>query len=181
MWCEPRSSSSAARGDIELAPSCDAGGFVDHVGRLEYRGLDGVERSTRLYRALIDDLAFTVLDQIAEGDRVETRFALTGSSRGRRLRLEAITLSRLRDGRTMEGLIRVRRARAAPPARLLAHAAGRPATAPGGSRGAGQRRFVALIVAPIAPNVAALRRVSSNVDRCPRTSIGRRCRSARLA
>jgi pimeloyl-ACP methyl ester carboxylesterase len=41
---------------------------------------------------------------------------------------------------------------------LMPHAA-RP------SRPAGQRRFVALIVEPIAPNLAALRRVSSNAER----------------
>ena len=31
-----------------------------------------------------------------------TRFAVTGSNRGRRVRLEGITLSRLRDGRIVE-------------------------------------------------------------------------------
>jgi predicted ester cyclase len=91
-----------ARGDMQLAPSCYAEDFVDHVGRFEYRGLAGVVRSTRLYRALIDGLAFTVLDQFGEDDRVATRFVLTGSNRGRRLRLEGITLSRLRDGRIVE-------------------------------------------------------------------------------
>jgi predicted ester cyclase len=91
-----------ARGDMLLAPSCYAEDFVDHVGRLEYRGLDGVEPSTALYRMLIDDLAFEVLDQVAEGDRVASRFIVTGSNRGRRLRLEGITLSRLRDGRIVE-------------------------------------------------------------------------------
>ncbi len=91
-----------ARGDMRLAPSCYAEEFVDHVGRLEFRGLGGVKRSTSLYRALVDDLAFEVLDQVAEGDRVATRFALTGANRGRRLRLEGITLSRLDDGRIVE-------------------------------------------------------------------------------
>jgi predicted ester cyclase len=87
---------------MRLAPSCYAEDFVDRVGRLEYRGLDGVERSTALYRALIDDLAFEVLDQVAEGDRVASRFVVTGSNRGRRLRLEGITLSRLREGRIVQ-------------------------------------------------------------------------------
>jgi predicted ester cyclase len=87
---------------MQLAPSCYAEEFVDHIGRLEYRGLDGVERSTSSYRALINDLAFEVLDQVAEGDRVATRFAVTGANRGRRLRLEGITLSHLRDGRIVE-------------------------------------------------------------------------------
>jgi predicted ester cyclase len=91
-----------ARGDMALAPSCYAEDIVDHVGRLEYRGLEGVRRSTALYRALLDDLAFDVVDQVAEGDRVATRFLVTGSSRGRRVRLEGITLSRLHDGRIVE-------------------------------------------------------------------------------
>ena len=91
-----------ARGDLALAPSCYAEDFVDHVGRLEYRGLEGVRRSTALYRSLLDDLAFDVLDQVAEGDRVATRFVVAGSNRGRRVRVEGITLSRLRDGRIVE-------------------------------------------------------------------------------
>jgi ketosteroid isomerase-like protein len=67
-----------ARGDMALAPSCYAEDFVDHVGRLEYRGLEGVRRSTAFYRALLDGLAFEVVDQFAEGDRVATRFCAPG-------------------------------------------------------------------------------------------------------
>ena len=44
-----------ARGNMALAPQCYAEDFVDHVGRLEYRGLDGVRRSTELYRRLSTD------------------------------------------------------------------------------------------------------------------------------
>ena len=91
-----------ARGDMTLARRCYAEDFTDHVGRLEYRGLEGVRRSTGLYRALFDDLAFEVVDQVAEGDRVASRFVLTGSNRGREVRLWGITISRLRDGRIVE-------------------------------------------------------------------------------
>jgi predicted ester cyclase len=91
-----------ARGDMALAPECYADDFVDHVGRLEYRGLDGVRRSTELYRRLFDDLAFDVVDQVAEGDRVASRWVLTGSNRGRPIRLWGITISRLRDRRIVE-------------------------------------------------------------------------------
>jgi predicted ester cyclase len=87
---------------MRLAPQCYAEDFVDHVGTLEYRGLDGVRRSTALYRELFDDLAFEVVDQVAEGDRVASRFVLSGSNRGRRVRLWGITISRLRDGRIVE-------------------------------------------------------------------------------
>jgi len=91
-----------ARADMALAPQCYAEDFVDHVGRVEYRGLEGVRRSTELYRRLFDDLAFDVVDQVAEGDRVASRWVLTGSNRGRPVRLWGITISRLRDGRIVE-------------------------------------------------------------------------------
>ena len=91
-----------ARGDMTLAPRCYAEDFIDHVGRVRYRGLDGVRRSTALYRTVFDDLAFEVVDQVAEGDQVASRFVLTGSHRGRQVQLWGITLSRLRDGRIVE-------------------------------------------------------------------------------
>jgi ketosteroid isomerase-like protein len=72
-----------ARGDMTLAPQCYAHDFVDHVGRISFRGLEGVQRSTALYRSRFDDLAFDVVDQVAEGDRVASRWVLTGSYRGR--------------------------------------------------------------------------------------------------
>jgi predicted ester cyclase len=91
-----------SRGDMTLAPKCYAEDFADHVGTLEYHGLGGVEQSTAVYRALFDDLAFNVVDQVAEGDRVASRFLVTGSNRGRTLKLWGITISRLRDGRIVE-------------------------------------------------------------------------------
>jgi predicted ester cyclase len=91
-----------ARGDMALARDCYAEDFVDHVGRLEYRGLEGVRRSTASYRALLDDLAIQVVDQVAEADRVASRWVLTGSNRGRAVRLTGITISRLSDGRIVE-------------------------------------------------------------------------------
>src|SRR3954447_7127445 len=91
-----------AHADMELAPTCYAEDFADHVNGLDYEGLEGVQRSTALYRALFDDLAFEVLDQVAEGDRVASRFVLSGSNRGRRVRMWGIVISRLRDGRIVE-------------------------------------------------------------------------------
>jgi predicted ester cyclase len=91
-----------SRGDMALAPECYSTEFVDHVGRLEYRGLDGVRRSTALYRELFEGLAFEVVDQVTEGDRVASRWVMTGANRGRRVRLTGITISRLRDGLIVE-------------------------------------------------------------------------------
>jgi ketosteroid isomerase-like protein len=91
-----------SRGDMSLAPRCYAEDFADHVGRLEYRGLEGVEHSTAFYRGLLDDLVFDVVDQVAEGDRVASRFVLSGTNRGRRVSLWGITISRLENGRIAE-------------------------------------------------------------------------------
>jgi predicted ester cyclase len=91
-----------ARGDMALAADCYSDSFADHVGSLEYHGLDGVRSSTSFYRMLFEDLAFEVVDQVAEGDRVASRWVLSGSNRGRRVRVGGITISRLSDGLIVE-------------------------------------------------------------------------------
>jgi predicted ester cyclase len=91
-----------SRADFGLAPECYAEDFVDHVNRLEFRGLEGVRRSTALYQALFDDLRIEVVDQVAEGDRVASRWVMRGSNRGREVELTGITISRLRDGLIVE-------------------------------------------------------------------------------
>ena len=91
-----------ARGDMDLAPSCYAEDFADYFASSEYHGLEGVRKSTELYRQLFDDLRFEVVDQVAEDNRVANRWVLTGSNRGRRVKLWGITLSELRDGRIVE-------------------------------------------------------------------------------
>jgi hypothetical protein len=40
-----------ARGDMDLAPSCYAEDFADYFASSEYHGLEGVRKSTELYRA----------------------------------------------------------------------------------------------------------------------------------
>ncbi|MFL5840733.1 MAG: ester cyclase [Thermoleophilaceae bacterium] len=91
-----------AKGDMALAPTCYAEDFADYFASSEYHGLDGVRESTELYRTLFQDLRFEVVEQVAEDDRVASRWVLTGSNRGRQVRLWGITLSRLRDGRIVE-------------------------------------------------------------------------------
>jgi predicted ester cyclase len=91
-----------ARGDMALAPSCYAEDFADHVGGVTYHGLEGVRRSTAVYRALFDDLNIDVVEQITEGDAVASRWTLIGRNRGRPVELWGITISRLRDERIVE-------------------------------------------------------------------------------
>jgi predicted ester cyclase len=76
--------------------------FVDHVNASVYHGRDGARRSVALYRALFPDLRFSVDEQVAEGDRVASRWTLTGTHRGRPVRLWGIVISRVQDDRIVE-------------------------------------------------------------------------------
>ncbi|MHA6632052.1 ester cyclase [Pseudonocardia sichuanensis] len=77
-------------------------GFVDHVNKVTYPGHDGARRSISGYKALFTDLAFRVDDQITEGDKVASRWTLTGTNRGRPVELHGIVLSRVCDGQIIE-------------------------------------------------------------------------------
>lgn len=91
-----------ARGDLELAQECYAADFVDHVNALELHGHEGIRRSTGLYCVLFEDLRIRVVDQITEGDRVVSRWVMTGSNRGRPAEMSGITISRMEAGRIVE-------------------------------------------------------------------------------
>jgi predicted ester cyclase len=91
-----------ARGDLDLAQVCYAANFVDHVNALDLYGHEGIRRSTDLYRTLFDDLQIRVVDQITEGDRVVSRWVMTGSNRGRPAKMSGITISRMEAGRIVE-------------------------------------------------------------------------------
>jgi predicted ester cyclase len=91
-----------ARGDLDLARECYAPDFVDHVNAMDLHGHEGIRKSTDLYRALFDGLQIRVVDQVSEGDRVVSRWVMTGSNRGRPAELSGITISRMQDGHIVE-------------------------------------------------------------------------------
>ena len=76
--------------------------FRDHVNDMEFRGLEGAERSIALYRAVLSDIAITVEEQLVAGDRVTSRFLVTGTGWGRRLCFNGITISRFENGLIVE-------------------------------------------------------------------------------
>ena len=88
--------------DLEGIPRDYHPEFVDHVNRLTYHGHQGARRSVALYLALFPDLTFEVNDQVAEGDKVATRWTLRGTHRGRKVELRGIVISRFEDGRIIE-------------------------------------------------------------------------------
>jgi len=76
--------------------------FVDHVNDLEFHGLAGAEQSVQLYRKLLSDISIHVEEQVATGDRVASRFVVSGTSHGRRVRFNGITVSRFENGLIVE-------------------------------------------------------------------------------
>jgi len=76
--------------------------FVDHVNGLKFRGLDGVRQSVALYTKVLADLNLVVEDQVTEGDRVTSRFVVSGTILGKRVRFNGITISRFKDGAIVE-------------------------------------------------------------------------------
>jgi ketosteroid isomerase-like protein len=78
--------------------------FLDHVNARDYRGHEGIRESLALYQLLFrdGDLRIRVEDQVAEGDRVVSRWVADGHNRGRPLRLWGITISHIADGEIVE-------------------------------------------------------------------------------
>ncbi|MGH2989245.1 MAG: ester cyclase [Microbacterium sp.] len=90
-------------GEPDDASRCYREDFVDHVNGLEFSGLEGVEESVSLYRQMFPRLEIAVEDQIAEGDRVATRWTMRGATaEGHEVELPGITISRFEDGRIEE-------------------------------------------------------------------------------
>jgi predicted ester cyclase len=65
-------------------------------------GLDGMKRTIAANRERFADLSLTVEDQIAEGDRVATRWTCTMSHQGGRASVAGITIDRFEGGRIVE-------------------------------------------------------------------------------
>lgn len=76
--------------------------FVDHVNNLKFLGLEGVRQSVELYGKVLSDLDMEVQEQLTHGDRVTSRFVVSGISFGKRVRFNGITISRFKDGLIVE-------------------------------------------------------------------------------
>ncbi len=89
--------------DLDSAAECYREDFVDHVNAIEFRGLDGVRQSVALYRETFPALEIAIDDQVAEADRVATRWIMKGvTAEGREVEISGMTISRFVDGRIAE-------------------------------------------------------------------------------
>jgi len=79
----------------------------------EHRGRDATRDFIAVYRRAFPDLRFTIEEQIAEGDRVATRWTARGTHQGELMGIpptmksatvSGITLDRIADGRIAESI-----------------------------------------------------------------------------
>jgi predicted ester cyclase len=78
--------------------------FRDHVNGRNYEGHDGIRDSLALYQLVFrdGDLQIRVEDQVAEGDKVASRWVATGHNRGRPITTWGVVISTIEDGEIIE-------------------------------------------------------------------------------
>jgi steroid delta-isomerase-like uncharacterized protein len=71
-------------GDLDELADVVAADAVDHDPYNPYaeEGLEGLKKMIGMYRQAFPDLSLTIQDQIAEGDKVVTRWTATGTHQG---------------------------------------------------------------------------------------------------
>jgi steroid delta-isomerase-like uncharacterized protein len=99
------------RGDLGLVDELAASDLVIHASSQEIHGREGAKQYVAALRAGFPDLHFTVQDQIAEGDKVVTRWTARGTHRGefqnvpatgREIRLVGADIDRVIGGKVVE-------------------------------------------------------------------------------
>ena len=100
-------------GNLDLVDEIDVPDYVLHDPSVpeEVRGVEGIKRFASIYLRAFPDLHFTVEDQIAEGDKVVTRWTSSATHlgefmgippTGNRTGVSGITISRITEGKLVE-------------------------------------------------------------------------------
>ncbi|MDJ0855373.1 MAG: ester cyclase [Desulfobacterales bacterium] len=90
--------------DLALIEEIYAEDFVANIANApeSIRGLEAFSQFVALFQAMYPDFLFTVEDQIAEGDKVATRWSARTSYQGSETSLTGISIHRLVDGKVVE-------------------------------------------------------------------------------
>lgn len=102
-----------SKGNLDAADEVYAPAYVGHdpTEPEEIRGLEGARQYAAVFRSAFPDLHATVDDQVAEGDRVATRFTARGTHQGElegiaptgdRVEVPGIVISRIEGGKIVE-------------------------------------------------------------------------------
>jgi hypothetical protein len=77
--------------------------FVDRINDMTFHGYDGGRESVAFYMTIFKHLQMSADEQITEGNRVASRWVLSGTYHGRPVTLRGITISHFAaDGRILE-------------------------------------------------------------------------------
>jgi steroid delta-isomerase-like uncharacterized protein len=103
-----------SEGKLELADELFASDYIGHPSDVEetVRGPEAVKQYVRALLESFSDLRMTIEDQVAEGDKVVTRWTARGTHDGNLMGTEptgrtgtvtGITIQRIRDDKVVEG------------------------------------------------------------------------------
>lgn len=101
------------RGDFDVLKEVVADDFVIHAStpEAEIHGVDGARQFIKMLHSTFPDIHFTIVDQVAEGDRVVTRWEAQGTHKGelmgipptgKRVTLTATDIDRVVNGKVVE-------------------------------------------------------------------------------
>jgi steroid delta-isomerase-like uncharacterized protein len=101
-------------GNLAVLDELVAANCVFHDSSTTFRGPEGIKQFVMMYRMAFPDVHFTIDDLIAEGERVVTRWTVTGTHKGelqgiaptgKDVRVTGIVISRLAKGKVEEDWI----------------------------------------------------------------------------
>lgn len=99
------------KGNFAVADELAAGDLLIHLPTKEIRGAEGAKQEIVALREAFPDIHFTIDDQIAEGDRVVTRWSAHGThtgtflglpATGKHVRVMGIDIDRFADDKVVE-------------------------------------------------------------------------------
>ncbi len=70
------------QGNLDVADEIYDENFVSHISPSDLKGTKGIKDFASMLRNAFPDLMFKIEDQIAEGDKVATRWTVTGTHKG---------------------------------------------------------------------------------------------------
>lgn len=100
-----------SKGNLAVADETFASDFVNHTPFGEHHGPEGAKQFVTMLRSAFPDLHSTVEDQVAEGDKVATRFTTHGTHKGElngipasgnTMEITGIVISRFANGKIIE-------------------------------------------------------------------------------
>ena len=98
-------------GNLAAIDELVASDYVIHVARTEVRGHNAVRKFVTMYRTAFPDYHCTIDDQVAEGDKVVTRWTASGTQRGelaeipptgKHMTLPGVAVDRIANGKLVE-------------------------------------------------------------------------------